>query len=102
MALVRGGKRLADGDRRAYGALGIVLVRRRGAEHGHDRVPDELLDRAPSLFELLTNERVVRREHRPHVLDVHALRPAREPDHVGKEHRDHLPLLPPLRGRRER
>ena len=27
-------------------ALGIVLVRVGGPEHGHDRVPDELLDEA--------------------------------------------------------
>ena len=37
--------RLEDGDGCAHGALGVVLVRDRHAEHGHDRVSGELLDR---------------------------------------------------------
>ena len=31
------------------GPLGVVLVARRGAPHGHDGVADELLDRSPTL-----------------------------------------------------
>ena len=37
--------RLEDGDGCAHGALGVVLVRDRHAEHGHDRVSGELLHR---------------------------------------------------------
>ena len=35
-----------DRERRAEGALGVVLVRQRDAERGHDRVAGELLDDA--------------------------------------------------------
>ena len=39
------GQRVAHLDRRAAGAQRVVLVHLRDAEHGHDRVADELLDR---------------------------------------------------------
>ena len=40
------GHGLADGERRPHTTLGIVLVRARDAEGGHDGVPGELLDHA--------------------------------------------------------
>jgi hypothetical protein len=40
------GQRVAHLERRAAGAQGVVLVRGRHAEDGHDRVADELLHRA--------------------------------------------------------
>ena len=43
---------VADRERRADGALGIVLVRDRRAEERHHRVADELLDRAAVALEL--------------------------------------------------
>ena len=39
------GQRVAHLDRRPYRAQRVVLVYGRHAEHGHDRVPDELLHR---------------------------------------------------------
>jgi hypothetical protein len=38
--------------RRTHRSEGVVLVQLREAEHGHDRVPDELLDDAAVLLEL--------------------------------------------------
>ena len=46
------GERVSDGERGADGALGIVLVCDRRAEHRHDRVADELLDGAAEALEL--------------------------------------------------
>jgi hypothetical protein len=40
------GDRLHDPEARPGGALGVVLVRERDPERGHDRVAGELLDRA--------------------------------------------------------
>ena len=55
------GERVADRERRAHRPLGIVLVRDRRAEDGHDGVADELLDRAAVPLELAADRRVVRR-----------------------------------------
>ena len=86
---------VADRERRADGALGIVLVRDRRAEEGHHRVADELLDRAAVPLELAAEPLAVRREQRAHVLRVELLGPRREADEVGEEDRDDLPLLAP-------
>jgi hypothetical protein len=51
---------VADRERGSYRALWVVLVRDRGAEHGHDRVADELLDGTAEALELTTDTRVVR------------------------------------------
>ena len=51
---------VADRERGAHRALGVVLVRDRRAEHGHHRVADELLDRAAEALELVAQPRVVR------------------------------------------
>ena len=96
MSLVGGCEGLSDRERRTNGALGIVLVRRRRAEHRHDSVSDELLDGPPAPRELLPHERVVRAEHRPDVLDVHTLGSTCEPHEVGEQHRDDLALFPTL------
>ncbi len=45
--------RVADRERGEDGADRVVLVRDRRAEHGHDRVADELLHRAAAPFDLL-------------------------------------------------
>ena len=81
------GERVADRERRAHRALGVVLVRDRRAEHRHDGVADELLDRAAEALELRADARVVRLEQPPHVLGVHRLRPRREADEVAEEAR---------------
>ena len=64
---------VADGERSADGALGIVFVRDRGAEHRHHRIADELLHRAAEALELVAQARVVRAEQRPHLLRIHLL-----------------------------
>ena len=85
--------RLADRDRSAHAALGVVLVGQRGAEEGHDRVADELLHGAAVALELGLQAGVVRRQHPAHVLGVELLGAAGEADEVGEEHRDDLALL---------
>ena len=59
-----------DAQRRAHRALGIVLVRDRRAEDRHDRVADELLDRAAEPLDLLLHARVVRTQARADVLRI--------------------------------
>jgi len=48
-------------------------MRDRGAEDGHDRVADELLDRAAVAFDLLAQARVVGADARADVLNGSAL-----------------------------
>ena len=84
---------VADGERCAHGALGVVAVRRRRAEDAHDRVPDELLDRAAVALELLADAFVVRSEDRPNVLWVELLGAPGEADEVDEEDGDDAPLL---------
>ena len=94
---------VADGERRADGALGVVLVRDRGAEDRHHGVADELLDRAAEALELVAEPSVVRAEQRAHLLGIHLLGARGEADEVGEEHRHDLALLEPrLLGRLER
>ena len=64
---------VADGERGADRALGVVLVRDRRAEHGHHGVADELLDCAAEALELVAQPRVVRPEQRAHLLRIHLL-----------------------------
>src|SRR5204863_9173847 len=78
-------------------------MRERRAEERHHGVADELLDRAAEALELVAQTLPVRREQPAHVLGVEPFRPRREPDEVGEENRDELPLLTAwLRNRRER
>ncbi len=64
---------VADRERRADRALGVVLVRGRGSEERHDRVADELLDGAAMSFELRADALVVRAQDRLDVLRVERL-----------------------------
>ncbi len=73
--------------------LGIVLVGDRRPEDGHDRVTDELLDRAAVAFDLGPQQGVVRAQGGQHLLRIGAVRGGREADQVGEEDRDDLPLL---------
>ena len=86
---------VADGERGADRALRVVLVRNRGAEHGHHGVADELLDRPPEALELVAQPRVIRPEQRAHLLGIHALRARGEADEVGEEDGHDLALLEP-------
>ena len=58
------GERVADGERRADGALGVVLVRDGRPEDRHHGVADELLDGAAEALELGAHARVVGLEER--------------------------------------
>jgi hypothetical protein len=80
-------------ERRANGALRVVLVSRRCAEEGHHRVADELLDRAAATLELAAQARVIRLEHCAHVLGVELLGARGEADEVREEDRDDFALL---------
>ena len=84
---------VSGGYRRAHAALGVVLVRQRGAEERHDGVADELLHGAAVALELGLHAGVVRREHSADVLGVELLGAAGEPDQVGEQHGDDLALL---------
>ncbi len=85
--------RLEDPERRPHGALGVVLVRDGGAEHGHDGVADELLHRPAEALDVGLHALVVRAQRRADVLGVGAIGATREADEVDEEHRDDLPLL---------
>ena len=93
------GDPVADRERRANRALGIVLVRDRRAEHRHHRVADELLHRAAALLELGAQPLVVRPQDRLDVLRVERLGARGEADEVGEQHRHDLALAPHQRTR---
>ena len=86
---------VADRECCSHRALGVVVVRDRGAEHGHHGVADELLDRAPEALELVAQPRMVGPEQRAHLLGIHALGARGEADEVGEEDGDDLALLEP-------
>jgi hypothetical protein len=77
----------------AHGPQRVVFMGRRHAEDGHDRVADELLDRAALRRDLLGHCREVVGHHRPHVLGVHLLCARRRADNVREEHGDELEHL---------
>ena len=84
---------VTDRQRSPDGTLGIVLVRDRRAEQGHDGVADELLDRTAVVFELGAKPRIERRQERADILRIEALGSRCEPDQVGEENADDLALL---------
>ena len=65
-----------DLEGRPDAALGVVLVGRRGAPHGHHRVADELLDRAAVALDLLARDVEVAAQELADLLRVAALREA--------------------------
>jgi hypothetical protein len=85
---------VADGQRGAHRPLRIVLVRDGRAEHGHDRIADELLHCAPEALRLAPHATVLARQERVDVLGIHRLRARGEADEVGEQHRHDLALLP--------
>jgi hypothetical protein len=90
---------VADRERRADRALGIVLVRGRSAEERDHGVADELLDGAAEALELAAQVRVVGSEEPAHVLGIELLGAGGEADEIGEEHRHDLALLAHRRGR---
>ena len=85
-------------ERGADGALGVVLVRDRRAPDGHDRVADELLDRAAVAVDDLLAVLEVARQELAHVLGVAALGERREADEVGEQDGDQATLRHGSRG----
>jgi len=103
--LVQLGHGIEDAQGGTDAAFGVVLVRDRRAEDGHDGVADELLDRAAEALDLPAQSRVVRVQKVAHVLRVGALGTRGEADEVAEEDRDDLALLHlgrRLRGQRRR
>ena len=88
---------VAGGERGSHRALGVVLVGDGRAENGHDRIADELLHGAAEALDLRAQARVVRGEHRAHVLRVELLGPPCEAHEVGEEDRHDLAFLASLR-----
>ena len=83
----------------AHGALGVVLVRDGRPEDGHDRVSDELLDRAPVALDLLPQAGMVGPDARADVFRVSRFRCSGEADEIAEEHRHDLALLSERRRR---
>ena len=71
----------------------IVLVHTGHAEDGHDRVADELLDRAAVTLDHLARRVVEPGEHPTDRLGVEPLADRRRTFEVGEEHGDHAPGL---------
>ncbi len=88
--LTQGAHGLRQGERRSHRTLGIVLVGHRSAPHGHDRVADELFERAAVAIDDRTAVREVQRQQGSHVLGVAALRQGGEADEVGEQHAHQL------------
>ena len=76
-----------------HGALGVVAMRDRGAEHGHDRVADELLHHAAERFDLGLHPGVIWNQQGPNVFGVGLVRARSEVDQVDEQHRDDLALF---------
>ena len=68
-------------------------MRERRAEHGHDRIANELLHGPAKALELCPEPQVVRRQHGADILGVHLLGAGREPDEIGEQDRDDLSLF---------
>ena len=93
------GQQVTDRQRRPNGPLRIVLMRDRRAEHGHDRIPDELLDRAAEALQLRAHATVIRPQERADVFRIHPLGTRGEADEVAEEAGDELALLARLQAR---
>ena len=85
--------RVLHAQRAADGALGVVLVRDRGAEDGHDVVADVLVDLAPEALDLLAQAPQRAVDETLDRLGVHALGHGGVARQVGEQHRDLAALL---------
>ena len=91
------GDRLLHAQRRPHGALGIVLVRDRGAEQGDDAVPQDLVDPAAKGIDVLHQPFEAGVDHPFDLLRIAVLGQCRVADDVGEQHGDDAPLLELLR-----
>jgi hypothetical protein len=81
-----------DRHPRANGALGVVLVRERRAEHGVELVADELDDRSVVALDLRAHHAQNLAHEQTEALRAEPLRDRRRADDVGEEH-GHDPAL---------
>jgi hypothetical protein len=79
--------------RRPHGPQGIVLVQLRDAEHGHDRVSDELLHRAAVLLERASGFVEVAPHHAADCFRIKRLAESGGAGHVGEDHGDNRACL---------
>ena len=86
-------ERLPHLESRPDGAERVVLVDGRHAEHGNDRVADELLDCAAVPFERRLHRVEVAPHHPPQRLGIKPLAERGRVDDVREDDRDHLPRL---------
>ena len=77
--------RLGERERRADGALGVVLARDRRAPDGHHGVADELLDHPAVALDELAAALEVARQELADLLGVAVLGERREADEVGEQ-----------------
>ena len=86
------------GQRGADGPHGVVVVRRRHAEHRQDRVADERFRPAPEPLDLLGHHPVERREHLAEPFGIEVRSQLRRSHQIDEHHGDQ----PPFRSRLDR
>jgi hypothetical protein len=91
-SLVHLGQTRADPECSAQRAHRIVLVRRRDAKDGHDRITDVLLDRPALRLDLAAHSREPLVHHLAQLLDVQPVGKRGRPGHVGKQNGHDLAL----------
>ncbi len=96
--LVRLLDRIEDPQAGADRPFGVVLVGCGRAEHGHDGIPDELLDGPAKGLDVLAEQLEVGVHQRVDVLGVGVVRPRGKADDVAEEDGDDLPLLGRMSG----
>ena len=80
-------------ERGVQGTLRVILLGRRGAECGHDRVAGELLHGPSGALDLLRHGGVEPVEADANALRVLRVGPRSRADEIGKEHGRQLPLV---------
>ena len=84
---------VAYGERRSDCAFGIIFVRRRRAENGHDRVADELLDSAAVALEIAAQAVVIGPQDALDIFRIQLLGAGGEANQVGEDHADDFALF---------
>ena len=93
-------ERIADGQRGANRALGVVLVRLRDPENGEHRVAGELLGGAAVALDLRVDQVEELALELAHILGIESLAECRRAGEVGEEDGHDAALLPVLDGLR--
>jgi hypothetical protein len=93
MGLVQLGDRRKHAQRAPHRPLRVIFVDRRDAEHGHDRIPDELVEGAADALDLTAQPAVEGAQHGPDILGIGPIGARREAHKITEQHRDDLALL---------